>query len=110
MDRQQHYTDSTIASMIGETVRHNSPTGTEAILFGSRARNDARKDSDWDVLILIEGDKVTHADYDNILYPIRELGWQTDKMINPIIYTKQEWTQKEFTPFYKNVMAEGIKL
>ena len=81
-----------------------------AILFGSRARGDARYDSDWDVLILLDKDHITSEDMDSISYPIRELGWELDEMVNPIMYTSKEWERKSFTPFYKNVMKEGVSL
>ncbi len=45
---------------------------------------------------------------DEISYPIRELGWTLNEMINPIMFTKKEWEKKSFTPFYKNVTREGI--
>jgi hypothetical protein len=47
---------------------------------------------------------------DEISYPIRAFGWQIDEMINPIMYTTKEWEAKSFTPFYKNVMKEGVAL
>ena len=30
-------------------------TTAQIFLYGSRARNDARPDSDWDILILVDG-------------------------------------------------------
>lgn len=95
-----------VADILGK-VQH--PTA-RAILFGSRARGDARIDSDWDILILLDKDRVTAEDMDNISYPIREFGWDIDEMLNPIMFTTREWESKSFTPFYKNVMTEGIFL
>ena len=40
-----------IAQQVKATVRQIDPQA-EVILFGSRARGDARKDSDWDFLVL----------------------------------------------------------
>ena len=99
-----------VADGIGRILCEAAPQKGRAILFGSRARGDARKDSDWDVLILLDKDRITAADMDEISYSIREFGWQIDKMINPIMYTTKEWNAKSFTPFYKNVMKEGIAL
>ena len=39
-------------------ILHSVAPNAKAILFGSRARNDAREDSDWDILILLEKDKI----------------------------------------------------
>ncbi len=100
----------TVANGIGKILQKASPYKGRAILFGSRARGDAHQESDWDVLILLDKDRITSADIDEISYPIREFGWQIDEMINPIIFTTKEWNAKSFTPFYKNVMKEGVTL
>ncbi len=99
-----------VADGIEKILREAAPRKGRAILFGSRARGDARQDSDWDVLILLDKDRITAADMDEISYPIRAFGWQIDEMINPIMYTTKEWDAKSFTPFYKNVMREGVAL
>ncbi|MCL1933619.1 MAG: nucleotidyltransferase domain-containing protein [Candidatus Azobacteroides sp.] len=80
------------------------------ILFGSQARGDAREDSDWDLLVLLNKDKKTHEDEDNYAYPFDELGWNYGVAINAILYTKKQWEQGKIFPFYKNVMREGIEI
>lgn len=95
---------------VADILRKAHPSMARAILFGSRARGDARVDSDWDILILLDKDRITSDDMDSISYPIRELGWELDEMLNPIMYTSKEWESKSFTPFYKNVMKEGVLL
>lgn len=99
-----------IANGIGKVLQKEAPKKAHAILFGSRARGDARQSSDWDILILLDKDRITDADMDKISYPIRELGWQINEMINPIMYTAKDWESKKSTPFYKNVMKEGVAL
>lgn len=101
---------SRIASGIQAVLREAHQPKARAILFGSRARGDARRTSDWDILILLDKEKITTADRDVISYPIFELGWEMDEMIHPIMYTAKEWESKSFTPFYKNVMNEGVAL
>jgi predicted nucleotidyltransferase len=80
------------------------------ILFGSQARGDARTDSDWDLLVLIDKEKKTQEDEDQYAYPFDELGWQYGIAINSILYTKKQWEQGKIFPFYKNVMHEGIEI
>ena len=99
-----------VAKGINNILCRKPGTTAQVFLFGSRARGDAHSNSDWDILILLDKDRITSEDMDTISYPIRELGWELDEMLNPIMYTKKEWEAKNFTPFYKNVMKEGIPL
>ena len=41
-----------VTRRIKEKIMEKDPTA-EVILFGSHARGDANKDSDWDILILV---------------------------------------------------------
>jgi predicted nucleotidyltransferase len=86
-----------------------SPNG-KVILFGSRARGDARADSDWDLLILLDKQNIEPSDFDNISYPLFELGWHEGEQFSPKLYTVNEWMKRSFTPFYKNIEQEGIVL
>lgn len=88
----------------------------KAYLFGSRARGDARNDkdmdkrSDWDVLILLDKPKVTLEDYNKYSYPLTELGWDLNEMINPVLFSVKEWNENHFTLFHHNVEADAIAL
>lgn len=55
-------------------IVHEANPKAEVFLFGSQARGDARADSDWDVLILLDKDQITNEDIDDISYPVRKLG------------------------------------
>ena len=95
---------------IAKRAHEVTPPGSTVLLFGSQARGDARPDSDWDVLILLNKERISPEDRDKVSYPLRELGWQINAMVNPIMFTTKEWESKSFTPFYKNVMKEGVVL
>ena len=98
-----------IPIQIKEKLRKVAPEA-KAILFGSRARGDAKKESDWDVLILLDKPKIEASDFDLISYPLFELGWDNQENINPVMYTIKEWEKYSFTPFFHNVKQEGIIL
>lgn len=100
-----------IIKSIRDLSQQVMPVGSQVILFGSQARNEAHKDSDWDILILLEKKgKTNNVDFDNIAFPLVELGWELGEMINPIIYSYEDWEKRNFTPFYKNVKQDGILL
>ena len=77
-------------------------------LYGSRAKGNARKDSDWDLLILLNREKITSEIENKITSPLYDLEFETGEIISPMVYTLKEWNTKyNVTPFYKNVMKEG---
>ena len=86
------------------------PDGGKAISYGSRARGDDHNGSDWDILILLDKDRLVQADFDKVSYPFVLLGCEIGEEINPIMYTKKEWENYRNTPFYENVSREGIFL
>ena len=95
---------------IKQTATSTIPKGGKAILYGSRARGDARTDSDWDILILLDKDTLDQTDYDNVSYPFVLLGCDLGQEINPIMYTTKEWESYRITPFYEKVTRDGIVL
>lgn len=91
-------------------VRKSAPTA-ETILFGSEARGDTRSDSDIDLLILLDGDKMTLAREEEVTLPLYELELETGVEISPIVMLKEQWENRPFKmPFYVNVMNEGVAL
>ncbi|MHB9143442.1 MAG: nucleotidyltransferase domain-containing protein [Paludibacter sp.] len=98
-----------ILKTIREKLKTIAPD-TKAILFGSRARGNFSRNSDWDILILLDKSKIETSDYDNIAYPLFELGWQMNEHFSIKLYTRNEWRKRSFTLFYKNVEKEGVVL
>ena len=94
---------------VKNAVNRRAPNA-KVVLFGSRARGNAKADSDWDVLILVDKERITAKDFEKISYPIFDIGFQTGEYISPKLYTFKEWEARKFTPFYKNVEREGILL
>lgn len=81
----------------------------QVVLFGSEARGDARPDSDIDLLIIVDRDVVTEREKQDIVNPLFDIEYEMGILINPIVVLKKHWG-KIITPFYENVMKEGILL
>ena len=99
-----------IVKQIKEAIQKTEPTAT-AILYGSEARGDARADSDIDVLILLDGDKRDFHREDKLSGELYNLELNTGVLISPMIMLRKQWENRPFkTPFYINVVNEGITL
>jgi predicted nucleotidyltransferase len=99
-----------IVNQISQAIRRVDPTAT-AILYGSEARGDARPDSDIDVLILLDGDQLSLKREMDVTGPLNEIEWQTGVLVSPTVMLRKQWENMPFkTPFYINVMNEGIRI
>ena len=93
-----------------QTVHEVEPSA-EIILFGSRARGDAASDSDWDFLILLNGE----VDPDRSL-AVRDrlyhLEWDCGEVLTSIVRSRQDWQTQFYqsTRFYQSIQEDGILL
>jgi len=95
---------------IKQLVSLSEPSAT-IILFGSQARGQSNNQSDIDILILVDNDKITYAEEQRIKYPLYDLEFQTGKVISPVIFSRKDWeTRHTITPFYKNIKKDGVLL
>ncbi len=96
-----------ILRLIKSSVRSTDPNAI-VILYGSYARGDYQEDSDVDLLILIDTDKITRSDEKRIKYPLYDIEFDTGIIISPLVFSKNDWeTRHKITPFYENVKREG---
>ncbi len=95
---------------IKQTVRDIEPEA-EIILFGSRARGDARSDSDWDLLILLNGE-VTQERSLQVRYQLYELEWDCGEVLSSMVRSREDWQTPlyQHTSFYNSIQQEGIIL
>ena len=84
----------------------------QVILYGSYARGDYTKDSDVDIMLLVDLDE---TELDTFSDALSELGFdynvEHDIWMMPIVKNKKSFLRwSEAYPFYKNVKKEGISL
>lgn len=96
----------TLRDFASKTMIPNS----EVWLYGSRARNDYRANSDWDLLVLLNKDKITTDDFDRFGYSFILFGSQFSEDINPQLYTFREWEDRKITPYYQNVEHDKLAI
>ena len=102
--------DLPLFSTIKNLVQNQEPKAI-LILYGSFARGDNTADSDIDLLILLDKDKITINDEKRITYPLYDLEFDTGQIISPLVFSKKDWEHRhKITPFYENVSKEGIVL
>jgi len=83
----------------------------EVILYGSRARGDAKPESDYDLLILTDGETTLRREdtFRRQLFPI-EL--ETGAVLTVILLSRKNWNSALYgaMPFYQNVVKDGVIL
>lgn len=99
-----------ISKLIGSRIKTKDPKA-EVILFGSHARGQANKESDWDILILIDYPKENRSVEEKYRDEMFQLELELGEPISTFIYSKRDWEDKYiYTPLYQNIKNEGIKL
>jgi len=92
------------------TLKRQLLPNERMILFGSQARGDARPDSDWDLLVVVNSDSTNLDDEIKYAYPFAKLGWKYNVDLNVLLYAKNDWEKRNFMPFYKNILMDGIEI
>lgn len=90
---------------------HQLDSDAEIYLYGSRARGDNKKNSDWDLLILVDQSKITNLIEDRFREYLYDIELEIDQNISVLIYPKFYWNNNlKHSPLYKNVIHDGIRL
>jgi predicted nucleotidyltransferase len=95
---------------VKQAVREVEPEA-ETVLYGSQARGDSHRESDWDFLILVDG-RVTDDRIDGVRHRLYEIEWESGEIISSIVRSRQEWDSPPLsaTPFHQNIELEGVIL
>jgi predicted nucleotidyltransferase len=92
-------------------VVNRTAPDAELYLYGSRARQNAEKFSDWDLLILLNAKKVSFGFETKFMDEFYDLEVETGEIISPLIYTKSDWDENHsITPLFENIQREGIRI
>ena len=101
--------DTHIATRIRTEIKRIDPKA-KIVLFGSRARGNAKKDSDWDLLILIDRLNIRESE-DLFRDKIYDLELETGEIISMFVYNNKDWTSRhKITPLFKSIKKEGVVL
>jgi predicted nucleotidyltransferase len=101
--RKQH-----IIQLIRQKVNEIDKTA-EVILYGSRARGDNKRDSDWDVMILLNRKNVDKRVEQSFRHNLLDIELEIGVPISVFVYSKQDWEGKySITPLARSIKKEGI--
>lgn len=108
--RVRHLSDAPLLVRCRDAVQEIAP-GASVILYGSRARGSAAPESDYDLLVLVEG-PLTQQLEDRIGDRLYALELEFDAVLSLIMYEKQVWDTPLYQamPLHRNVDQEGIVL
>ncbi|CBE67338.1 MAG: nucleotidyltransferase domain-containing protein [Candidatus Methylomirabilis oxygeniifera] len=101
VDPVLHTFASTLRARLGNHIRH-------IVLFGSRARGEAREDSDYDVLVIVDQ---RSPDVRSIILEIEaDLMDRYGALVASILRTDAEWRVAQGLPLARNIALEGVPL
>lgn len=84
----------------------------KVIVYGSYARGDYKKNSDVDIMILVDLSETEIKKFENRVYDVAfEIEMDTGVDISPVIKNKNQFEYWVDTlPYYKNVREEGVTI
>jgi len=81
----------------------------QVILYGSRARGDARPDSDWDLLILLRG-SVSRERRSAVRRQVYQVERDAGEVLTTIVRSREDWDSdgQRSTPLHASIDREGV--
>lgn len=90
-------------------LQQSIPTQVKSVaLFGSKARGDSQRDSDTDVLIILnqENRELRRS----ILKQAARISLEYDVLLSPRVIGEERWEQMSSFSLYRNVVRDAIAL
>jgi uncharacterized protein len=78
------------------------------ILFGSRARNEADKYSDYDCLVILK--KCDRSVKNQILEIEGDLLYENNAVFSAFPFSQKDFKLRRFEPFMINALREGVRI
>jgi predicted nucleotidyltransferase len=94
---------------IKKTIEELEPQA-EIILYGSRARGEEGKESDWDLLILLPYSSSLKLEQ-KFRHTLFDIELKFGQAISTLVKSKREWEGKfQITPLYQSIIRERVAL
>ena len=109
-DRDKTVADQRLLAECKAVIQEVAPDAS-VILYGSQARGDAREDSDYDLLVLVDGEVEALLER-AIVGGLVPLEVRTGQVLTVLIYRRSQWDSALYRamPFHKNVTREGVPI
>ena len=96
--------DKKIISRIKEAIK-NEDSNAQVILFGSRARNEEKIDSDWDILVLLSKSIVNIQDEQKIRHKLYDIELDTGETLSTFVYSVDQTKHIKMRLFYLKMIV-----
>lgn len=98
--------DTVFESFVADLRRRLERRLKRIILFGSRARGDARADSDYDCLVIVDSpDSSVESAID---HAAGEALYANNAVCSAFAVSEEEYAGNSYNPLYLNVRKEGV--
>ena len=97
-----------LLTRVARAIRDVEPSA-QIYLFGSRARGDFGPESDWDLLVILEG-PVDEKRKDVVRHHIYPVEWDEGEVLSARVVSREMWDSypSAAMPLFRTVREEGI--